>query len=259
MIFKIENLSGGYGKKEICKHISCNLNHGEILCILGQNGCGKSTFFKLILSIIKKSTGEIFFENKPITSLNEREKAKIIAYIPQQHNPLFDFSVLDVVLFGRTSYFKNFGSPLQYDIDFARESLKKLGILHLENENYTRLSGGQRQLVLIARAIAQDAKILILDEPTANLDYANAINVINIIKNLALQGYIIIMASHKIDEVFECGDKVVLMKNGEIFLQGKTKDVLTSKNLFEIYQTKMEVIEILDSNQRKHTVCVHIS
>ncbi len=255
MTFEIKNLSGGYGKKKVCSNISCDLQIGDVLCVLGPNGCGKSTFFKLILGLIKKTNGDILYENQSIFALNEREVAKIIAYIPQEHTPSFNFTVLDVVLFGRTSYYKNFGGPTKNDVEIARNSLEKLNILHLENEYYTMLSGGQRQMILIARALCQDAKILILDEPTANLDYANSQKVLKIILKLAKMGYIIILSTHSPEQPFLCANKVLLMNSGEVFAYGKPFDVLNSENLKEIYKIDIDIVNTIDRNGNSQTLC----
>ncbi|MFI3227023.1 MAG: ABC transporter ATP-binding protein [Clostridia bacterium] len=258
MSFEIKNLSGGYGKPDVCKHISCSISDGELLCVLGPNGCGKSTLFKLILGLIKKSSGDILYQEKSIFNLSERELAKIIAYIPQQHNPMFAFTVLEVVLFARTSHFKNFGSPTKNDVEQAKNALKKLEIYHLAHQNYTTLSGGQRQLVLIARALCQDAKILILDEPVANLDYANSQKVLSIINLLKKDGYIIIMSTHSPEQPFSCAEKVILMQNGEVFAYGTPFEVLTSENLYNVYTTDMDIVQVQDRNGTTHTLCVTV-
>lgn len=255
MTFEIKNLSGGYYKKNICSNISCSLEKGDVLCVLGPNGCGKSTFFKLILGLLKTTSGDIFYENKSIFNLNERKLAKIIAYIPQEHTPTFNFTVLEIVLFGRTSYYKNFGGPTKIDVDIARQSLEKLNILHLQNVFYTTLSGGQRQLILIARALCQEAKILILDEPTANLDYKNSQIVMKIILKLSKMGYIIILSTHSPEQPFLCANKVLLMNNGEIFDYGDPFDVLNSKNLKEIYEIDIDIVETNDRYGNLRTLC----
>lgn len=258
-MLEINNLSGGYAKKDICTHISCSISSGEILCVLGPNGCGKSTFFKLILGLVKKSSGDIFHDKSSISSLNERNLAKIIAFIPQQHSPMFAFTVLEVVLFGRTSHFKKFGSPSKTDVEYAEKSLEKLGILELKNTNYTTLSGGQRQLVLIARALCQNAKILILDEPTASLDYSNSQKVLSILRSLAHDGYIIIVSTHSPEQPFSFASKVLLMKNGEIFAFGTPKEVLSSENIHKVYGIDMQIVTTHDKNGNEHTLCLPLN
>ena len=173
MLLTIKNLSGGYSGVDICKDITCHIESGEVLCILGPNGCGKSTLFKLILGFIEKSGGEIYFDNHPISKMTRRALSKKIAYIPQTHHHVFSYTVLEIVLMGRTSHFSSFSVPKKNDIYISEKCLEKMNILHMKDINYTTLSSGQRQMVLIARALAQDAKIIIMDEPDASLDYTN--------------------------------------------------------------------------------------
>lgn len=259
MLLEIKNLYGGYGKNDICKNINFNISSSEILCLLGPNGCGKSTLFKLILGLIKKSNGDIFIDGKSIVNLPERKLAKYIAYIPQQHSPLFSFSVLEIVLMGRNIHFKNFSMPNAEDINQAKIALENLGILHLADINYTTLSGGQRQLVLIARALCQQSKILILDEPTANLDYANTQKVLEILQKIAKQGYIIIISTHVPEQPFSCASKVLLMNNGEVFSFGTPENVLTPENLKTVYGINVDIVTVLDKLGDKHTLCLPIN
>lgn len=259
MALEIRNISGGYGGNDICKEISCEIEDGKILCILGPNGSGKSTLFKLILGLIKKSQGDILYNGKSLFALNERELAKIIAYIPQQHEPMFAFTALDIVLMGRTSHFNNFSMPQEADIDAAKRALEKLGILDLQTKNYMLLSGGQRQLVLIARAICQESKILIMDEPASNLDFANAQNVMEIIKMLTKDGYIIILSTHSPEQPFDYGDRVLLMKDGTVYACGDPLDVLTTKNILEVYGIHMDIIHVKDSRGRMRSICLPVS
>ncbi len=258
MAFELRNLSGGYGGDDVCKDISCKVEKQQILCVLGPNGSGKSTLFKLILGLIKKSKGDILYEGRSIYDLSDRELAKIIAYIPQQHNPMFAFPVLDIVLMGRTSHFRNFSMPGKQDIEMAEKALEKLGILDLANHNYMQLSGGQRQLVLIARAICQDSKILIMDEPAANLDFANTHKVMGIIKMLAGDGYIIILSTHSPEQPFSCGDIVALMKEGEIHSFGRPLKVLTRENLLDVYGINMDIVQVRDSQGQMRSLCLPV-
>ncbi len=258
MAFELKNISGGYGKEDVCKEISLKVEDRQILCVLGPNGSGKSTLFKLILGHIKKSGGDVSYKGKSLASLNERELAKIIAYIPQQHNPMFAFSVLDIVLMGRTGQLERFAMPKKSDVSLAKKALDKLGILYLANRNYMLLSGGQRQLVLIARAICQDSKILIMDEPVSNLDYANAKKVVEIIKMLAEEGYIIVMSTHSPEQPFSCGSMVLLMKEGRVHSCGRPEDVLTKESFYDVYGINIDVIRVKDSNGRMRSLCLPI-
>ena len=170
MLLQLQNVSGGYGKGDIVKNVSCEADEGDILCLAGPNGCGKTTLFRLIMGSIPLSGGRILIDGQDHLKLSPRELANRIAYIPQYHSPVFSYTVLDVVLMCRASHFSAFDSPKAVDRDAAFEALYKVNALELANKKYTSLSGGQRQLALIARAICQSAKILVMDEPSASLD-----------------------------------------------------------------------------------------
>ncbi len=258
MAFELIGISGGYGAGDICKNISFTVKDSEILCVLGPNGSGKSTLFKLILGLIKKSGGDILYNGESIYGLNERKLAEIIAYIPQQHNPMFAFSVLDIVLMGRTGHLNNFAMPKDNDIHIAKKSLEKLGTLHLAERNYMLLSGGQRQLVLIARAICQESKVLIMDEPASNLDFANSGRVMEIIKMLASDGYIIILSTHSPEQPFSIGNAVLLLKDGYVHSCGTPSEVLTKQNLFDVYGINMDIVQVKDSTGQNHSICLHV-
>ena len=173
MLLQLQNVSGGYGNKDVVKNVSCHAHEGEILCLAGPNGCGKTTLFRLILGSLPLSGGHIFIDGQELSELSPRQLAGRIAYIPQYHTPIFAYTALDVVLMGRASHFSAFDAPKAVDREAAFQALETVNALELVNQSYTALSGGQRQLILIARAICQSAKIFVMDEPAANLDYAN--------------------------------------------------------------------------------------
>ena len=170
MLLTIENVFGGYGNGDVLKGISCNADYGDVLCLLGPNGCGKTTLFRMMLGTLPVTDGKIAIDGKNIHDFTTKALANMIAYIPQYHSPVFAYTVLDVVIMGRASHFSAFETPKEPDREAAFSALEKVNALHLANKKYTSLSGGQRQLVLIARVICQSAKIFIMDEPAANLD-----------------------------------------------------------------------------------------
>lgn len=258
MLLEIKDVYGGYGKKDVVKGVDCEIDKGEILCLVGPNGCGKTTLFRLILGILPIRKGSIKIDGKDISKLSEKELANLVAYIPQYHNPIFSYTVLDVVIMGRASHFSAFDTPKSIDREAAFDALEKLNILHLANEKYTSLSGGQRQMVLIARAICQSAKVFVMDEPAANLDYANQYLLMNVVKDLAKKGYCIIMSTHSPEHPLSIGNKVLLMKEGKKVEFGKPEETITPQNLKNIYGIDMDVISVEDRNNVKRNICIPV-
>lgn len=254
MKFDIINLACGYGKKEVISGFNFSLQSGDILSILGSNGVGKTTIFKTILGFIKPFCGDILVDKQSIFKLNLKQKAKFLSYVPQYHILVFDFKVKDIVLMSKIANKGMFYSPKDDDFSATLQSLEKLNIKHFKDRIYTDLSGGERQMVLIARALNQGAKIIMLDEPTANLDFANQIKVLKAIKELSFQGYIIIMTTHTPSQVFYLGSKVALIsKDRQIY--GEAKDVINDENLKEIYKTDIKVVRNL-IDEKEYFSCI---
>lgn len=259
MLLEIENVFGGYGNGDILKGVSCSADYGDVLCLLGPNGCGKTTLFRMILRALPAAKGNIMLAGKNINKYSTKELANMIAYIPQYHSPVFAYTVLDVVIMGRASHFSAFETPKAPDREATFAALEKVNALHLANKKYTSLSGGQRQLVLIARAICQSAKIFIMDEPAANLDYANHQLLMEVIAGLARQGYCIIMSTHSPEHPFSVGNKVLLMKSGEVYGFGSPKETITSEALQSVYDIEMDVITTHDRYGCERTICLPVN
>lgn len=184
MELKVNSISFGYSEdKKVIKDISFNFSDSEVLCILGANGTGKSTLLKCIIGE-EKANGEILIDNKNISNYNTRQLAQKFAYIPQNIESIFSFRVIDVVLMGRTAYIDYFGVPDNSDISFAMEKMNFLGISYLKEKLFNEISGGERQLVMIAAAMTQDPELMIFDEPTAHLDFGNSYKFLDLIKKL---------------------------------------------------------------------------
>lgn len=251
-LFEVKNISFSYDGEEIFSDISFSVDKGDVLCILGPNGTGKTTLIKCLNGLHEIDSGEISINGKNIKKLSFKEISKHIGYIPQSHVPSFPFKVIDVVVMGRAPYLNLTDSPKKEDIEIAENSLKTLGIEYLRDKEYTNLSGGERQLVFLARILCQQPDILILDEPTSHLDFGNQIKLLEIIDNLAASGLSIIMSSHFPDHAFLSSNKVAIMKDRKFIDFGTPDDVVTEDNLRKAYSIDVKLIE-LDNNRK---VCV---
>lgn len=258
MLLEIQDVRGGYGHGDIVKGVSCAADGGEILCLLGPNGCGKTTLFRLLLGTIPLTGGRIRISGQDTQNLSARELAGLIAYIPQYHNPIFAYTVLDIVIMGRASHFSAFDTPKRIDREEAFAALEKVNAVDLANQKYTSLSGGQRQLVLIARAICQAAKIFVMDEPAANLDYANQQLLMDVIVGLARKGYCVILSTHSPEHPASVGSKVLLMREGLVEGFGTPAQVLTSENLESVYGIEMDVVTVQDRYGVSRTICLPV-
>lgn len=256
MILDVNNVTCGYGSKPIVEGISLEVKNGEILCILGPNGVGKTTFFKTILGFLKLQKGEILLNGQNIDKWSRKELAKAVGYVPQAHTPPFPYSVMDTVIMGRTAHIGTFSVPSDKDIEIAEQSIERLNIGYLKNKIYTEISGGERQLVLIARALTQQPEILVMDEPTSNLDFGNQIRVLEQISMLAESGLAVIMTSHFPDHAFLCSTKVALMQREHSFIVGGVDEVVTEANLNSAYGIRVKIIETEIENGQIIKTCV---
>lgn len=253
MGIEVKNLSFSYGDRPVLQDISFSVGEGELLSILGPNGVGKSTLFRCILGLLSGYTGEVLVDGINARSFSVREAAKHIAYIPQSSHPMFNYSVFDIVLMGRTSGLGSFRSPGKADREKCLRALEKIGISHLAGRCFHRLSGGEQQLVLIARALAQDAPILMLDEPTANLDYGNQLRVLEQVRKLAAEGYTVIQTTHNPEQSYLFSDRILAIQNDRVLTQGTPAEVLTAENMEELYQVEVEVVRLYEDRAR---ICV---
>ena len=184
--------------------------------VLGPNGVGKSTLFRCILCLNGNWTGSIRVNGHDLRALSVRDRAREIAYIPQSHAPVYNYEVIDVVLMSAGGNIGLFGTPKRCHLDRAWEALERVGIAHLGHRPYTQISGGEQQLVLIARAIAQDARTIIMDEPTSALDYGNTVRVLSCVRQLAREGMSIVQSTHQPDQAFLYSDKTLVIADGRV-------------------------------------------
>jgi len=246
------DLAFGYPDRRVGEHVSLGVGPGEVLCLLGPNGSGKTTLFRTLLGLLPAQGGRVLLGGDPVDTLPRREIARRIAYVPQGHVPPFPFSVHEVVLMGRTARLGPFSQPGRVDHEAAHHALSTLGIGDLATADYTRLSGGQRQLVLIARALAQEAPLLVMDEPTASLDFGNQALVLGELKRLAGRGLGVVLSTHDPGHAFATGTRVALLKAGRLVVEGAPAEALTGEHLSDVYDMPVGV-EHLPSGR---AVCV---
>ena len=256
MSLQIKNLDCGYDGQTIVSDLSFKLDAGELICILGPNGVGKTTLFKTILGFLPRQGGEVLIDGVDIKNYTRKKLAQKIAYVPQSHIPPFPFTVQDVILMGRTSRFEGARTPQQVDYAKADELMELLHIKHLANRSYTEISGGERQMVLVVRALAQEPHYLIMDEPTSNLDFGNQMRVLENVMRLTKEGIGIVMTSHYPDHVFLCSSKVLLMKRNNTYCLGTSDEVLTEDNLTDAYGINVKIISACDEDGSTYKSCV---
>lgn len=250
MSIEVKDLCFAYGEREVLHGVSFKAEAGEFLSILGPNGVGKSTLFRCVLGLLRDYTGSITVEGRDAKSLSIREAAKLIAYIPQSSHPAFNYSVRDIVLMGTTSGLGTFSTPKKEDLRRVEEALEKIGISHLAERCFHRISGGERQLALIARALVQRAPVLMLDEPTASLDFGNQLLVLTQARELAREGYTVIQTTHNPEQSYMFSDRILALRGGEVLTEGRPKDVLTSDMMRQLYGVEVEVSSLFDDRAR---------
>lgn len=257
-MLEVKNLVSGYGKNDIVKNVSFKMEKGSFVCILGANGCGKTTLLKTILCMLPLRSGDVIIDDQNLHKMPEIERAKKIAYIPQAHMPPFPYTVEDVVLMGRTPYLDALSRITKQDKEISRIAMEHLGIIHLAKLCYTQLSGGQRQLVIIARAIAQEPDILIMDEPTNNLDFGNQYRVLEKVSGLVTTGLGVLMVTHDPDHALYCNDKVLIMENGKIIDKGSAQNIITKERIERLYDTRVKMVTVPLDESRFTSVCVPV-
>ncbi|MGH6945056.1 MAG: ABC transporter ATP-binding protein [Geminicoccaceae bacterium] len=231
----VERLAFGYPGRPVGRDASFGVAEGEVVCLLGPNGSGKTTLFKTILGLIAPQGGRVLVDGEDIARWSRGRRARSFAYVPQAQVSFFPFTVLDTVLMGRTAHLGLFAMPAARDRQAALEALGSLRIEALATADSTRISGGQRQLVLVARALAQEPRFLVMDEPTASLDFGNQVVVLAEVRRLAARRIGIVMSTHAPDHAFACADRVLLMQDGRIVAEGAPEAILTPERLRAVY------------------------
>lgn len=235
MILEVKGLSYSYyNSRTIFHDVSFQLDRGEVLSILGTNGAGKSTLLNCIANLFKPKAGEILLNGRPMSSMTASDVAKIVGYVPQIHVPAYAYTVREFTVMGRTPYIGMFANPSKEDYRLADEALERMGISHLSGKAYTEISGGERQQVTIARVLTQQPQIILLDEPTAHLDYGNQYRTVQMVKQLSQEGYAIVMTTHNPDHAIMLDGKVAMLNRDGILSVGDAEG-LSGESLSRLY------------------------
>lgn len=241
MQININGLEFSYSSTPVLKDITLELSGNKLVSILGPNGVGKSTFIHCINKVLTPTGGNVMLDGTDVEDITIKEMAKIVGYVPYTSNDTFPLTVVDTVLMGRHPY-STWGS-LDKDLDIVYDVLRMLGISHLSMRMFNELSAGQHQKVVLARGLVQEPKILLLDEPTSNLDVRHQLEVTKLLKELAEEkGILVIMISHDINIAAKYSDQIIMMHQGQIYSAGTPNEVITSENLSTVYGVKAEVV-----------------
>ena len=252
MEVKLENLSFHYNrKKQILKNVTLTLPSGKFTAILGPNGSGKTTLMKQINRILTPQAGRITMNGVDAASMSTGDLARTVAYVPQMTGGMMAGSVMDTVMLGRKPYIK--WKPSEEDIEIVSNCLMRFHLEGLAQREFNALSGGQKQTVLIARALAQNASTIIMDEPTSALDYGNTVRVLSCVRQLAEDGLTVIQSTHQPDQAFLYADKTLVLHEGNVLAYGAPKDTITAELISKIYGVDVEVNSLHDDKVR---VCV---
>lgn len=243
---EVEALGFGYPGREVGAHVSFALARGEVMCLLGPNGGGKSTLLKTVLGLLPPRAGTIRVDGEDTSMWSPQRRALSLGYVPQSGAGQFAFTVAEMVLMGRAAHHGAFEPPSAQDREIAAMALAALNIDALAERDWLKISGGERQLALIARALAQQPRVLVLDEPTANLDFGNQVRVLAEVRRLAAQGLAVIFATHHPEQAFACADKVAVLHQGRLERQGTPDAIITPETMRLVYGIEVDIVPVGD-------------
>ncbi|MBR0405712.1 MAG: ABC transporter ATP-binding protein [Eggerthellaceae bacterium] len=256
MSLVIDHLGFSYAPSaQIFTDISFEVEAGSVVCLLGPNGCGKTTLLNCVIGLHKATSGSVSVDGESIEQLAGAQVAQLLGYVPQEITAAFDYTVLDYVVTGCAPHMKWFKRPGEAEYARAWESLERMGIERLADQSYARISGGERQQVSIARVLTQKPAFILLDEPTSHLDFGNQIRVLDLVKDLAREGFGLLMTTHNPDHVLMLDGKVVAMQRGGDYRFGNARDIVTAETLHELYGIE---IAIEHSGAAKRDVCIAV-
>lgn len=241
-LLKIDSLWGGYHQELVVKDVSLKVNKGDFLGVIGPNGSGKTTLLRLVSRVLPPQKGSIYFEGKEITGISQNDFCRKAAFVTQNTGINFSFTVLEIVLLGRIPHLRRLQAETKKDIAIAEDALKITDAYHLREKRIDEISAGERQRVIIAKALAQEPQLLFLDEPTAHLDIGHQIQVLDLLKKLNRKNSLtIVMVLHDLNLTSEYCNRIALFNEGKIFKEGTPEEVLTYQNIEAVYKTVVVV------------------
>ena len=242
--------------KPVQRFINFSVASGEVCCVLGPNGCGKTTLVKTIMGVMPLLSGSITVDGSDVTHWSAQRLSEDIAYVAQRHSQPFPYEVREVVMLGRIAKTKSAsGRPTRADYNIVENAMHEMGIWHLRDTPYVDISGGELQMVMFARALAQEPNLLILDEPTAALDYGNAVRVIEKVREIADAGYAVVMITHNPDHAFMTGANVALFRRNKNMVFGSSYQIITRENIQDAYGVNVKLVEFTHDNDEVMRMC----
>ena len=248
-ILQVQDINFSYDQETVLRSISINIKSQEFVGVIGPNGSGKSTLLKLLGSVLKPDSGQIFFKERNYINYQRKQLAQSITWVPQEHPMVFPFKVSEIVLMGRHPYLSAFTFEGENDIEIARSAMKQTQTLQFAERGFNEISGGEKQRVVIAGAIAQEPELMILDEPTSALDIKYQIQILSILKRLnENKKTTVILAMHDLHLASKFCTRLILLEDGKIFKDGKTEEVLQKEHIEKVYGVKVHLIHDQDGN-----------
>lgn len=246
MIYDVRNLTFSYSSDErkILNGASLSLEKGQVLCILGPNGAGKTTLLNCMAGLLSPESGDIMLCGRNLKEMKEKKIAKLVAYVPQLHTPSFDYKGIDFVLMGRAPRTGTFSRPSAEEEQLCMTVLKSMGLENLADKSYLNISGGERQQLLIARAIVQEPEVVLFDEPTAHLDFGNQHRVLKMVRKMADEGYSVVMTTHNPDHALLLGGRAAIVSRDGTIMQGECEDIVTEENLKKVYGIDLKLLYV---------------
>ncbi len=253
----VRHLSFSFGRRPVVCDVSFDVHAGETFCLLGRNGCGKTTLLRCITGALAVDSGSVHYDGRDARTLKPLARARHLAVVPQGQEGAPEFSALDFVRMGRAPHLRFFEMPGVHDTDVATASLRRVGVEHLGDHRFNALSGGERQLVSIARALCQEPRLMLLDEPTSHLDYPNGIMLLELLGRLAADGLAIVMTTHDPDQPLLMRSNVGLMRDGSFVDVGSAAERITTETLRQVYGIEIAVIDVvLPGREQPVRVCI---